>query len=172
MNEQKTWPDLWENSSSPTTEASLNSEAIKKLENLWVERKTAIKLAELRWDIHDNEIQTTLEQSQWQKDIVSRFSEVRQVLDEHKQKITEQIAAHAMSERIRLWQSISNNDDTSPSTHSWNALMQSVKTSWRFVFDAVSWIKTVLLDPKASMQYMMQKADWQLTDSELNYTIT
>lgn len=169
MNEQNTWPDFWE-SSQNISENPLNTEAIKKLENLWVERKTAIKLAELRWDVGDNEIKNTLEASNTQQDTQKNFSEVRQVLDEHKQNISEQIAAKAMSERIKLWESI-NGVQNKEHPDTWNVISQSARTFWTFWKDFWVWIIETLKNPKAAMQYTIAKADWVLTDQELNYKI-
>ena len=173
MIDKNTWPDFSKN--SLWVQSSINNETIKRLEGIWVEKKTAIKLAELRWDIWDNEIKNTLGESHTQEEIQKRFSEVKQVLDEHKQNISEDIAAKAMSERIKLWESITSTWKKSTEAQnfsSWNALLQSVKTLWTFWKDFIRWTKDLFLQPVASAKYVYNRADWVLDESDLNYTIT
>ncbi len=164
MKEQNTWPGFWENSWN-ISENSLDSETIKALEKRWLQSNIAKKLWELQWELDTQKIeQVYAEEYPWE----NKDTEIAQVWDwlkEHKQNI-EDLASF---ERSELRKSLIQDNNIADERSIASSLSQSAKTIWNFWLDLIKWIKD--LKNLEAIQYTIAKADWVLTDEELNYKI-
>jgi len=172
MNEQNTWPDLWENSQI-LSESSLDSHAVEKLTHLWVNRETAIKLASLREDMdtEDTQILESEFSELWKVEQAEKLSQISDVLSEHRKHVSDV----ASFERSKLRQSLNVSSENPHTNIFWwelNAIRKSVWTIWNFSLDFIKWIWESLRHPSESVRYMKNKADWIISDEDLHYKIT
>jgi hypothetical protein len=164
MKEQNTWPDPLVDIWNPSPEQKQTTE---QLQRLWLSWETSSKLAALRADFEEKQVVDAFKDAFPWEDKSTEIAEASNILTHAK----EQILQNAHSERRDLYSEISSDPShqseiqLSHTAAIWSSLW-SIGKLWK---DFIMWIWWALTDLKASREYLMSKADWIVTDSELDF---
>ena len=175
------WPE-WEFSSK-----SLDANAVRKLEELWLSNKASKALASLKAEMSDTErndqvTKAVEQQFPWQ-DNTERIKNALSALEQSRDRIAKNLWEQFKSERASLAEKIDipiNKATPQGFTKNiaeettawlkaffWNSLPKAGKLAWKFFTD----IPKAFSDLNASTEYLIAQADWIYNEPQANNTI-